>query len=293
MWQKKHLDLAKDENDLIEQQRACTQLGRTYHEIFLQSEDDHSAVRNAKKYFKCAMDIAQTIKEKLPSGRVSILKEFIDAHNNLGMLELDLENLNEAEEILKKALRICEEEEVTEADDTRSRLHHNLGNVYLELRKWEKAHEHIKKDILICRKIEHCQGEAKGYINLGELHYRNQKYDEALAAYRKALDLAKSLEDEVALTEQINQNIETAKKATEVMGELRKEELNLKKFERSIKIARGTDVERKCLLKQNVTLDRLVDKSRVILAWMKVRSFLVYFIVSFFLGGKNLIIYLT
>lgn len=227
MGQKRHLDLAKDENDLIEQQRASTQLGRTYHEIFLKSDDDHSAVRNA--------NIAQTIKEKTPSAEVSFLKEYIDAYNNLGMLELDLENLDEAEKILKKTLKICDEEEVPEADDTRSRLHHNLGNVYLELRKSENAHEHIKKDILICKSIVK---EAKGYINLGELHYRNKKYDEAIAAYRKALDLAKSLEDEIVLTEEINQNIETVRRAKEVIDELKKEELNLKKLERSLKMAR-------------------------------------------------------
>ncbi|KAL8477291.1 hypothetical protein ACS0TY_029543 [Phlomoides rotata] len=273
LYQKKHLELAKDEDDLIEQQRASTQLGRTYHEIFLKSEDDHSAVRNAKKYFELAMNIAKTIKENPPSGRASFLKEYIDSHNNLGMLELELENFDEAEDILKKALKICDEEEVIEADDTRSRLHHNLGCVYLELRKWENAYEHIKKDIVICRQIEHCQGEAKGYINLGELHHRNQKYDEAFAAYRKALDLAKSLEDEVVLTEQIYQNIEIVKKAMEVNDELKKEELNLKKLERNTKMARGTDGERICLLKQNASLDRLVDKSTTIFAWMKFREY--------------------
>lgn len=270
MLQKKHLELAKDVNDLTEQQRASTQLGRTYHEMFLKSDDDHCAVRNAKKYFEYAMKLARTKKENPPSERVSFIKEYIDAHNNLGMLEIDLDNLDEAEKILRRGLEICDEEEVAEGDDTRSRLHHNLGNVYLELRKWEKAQEHIKKDILICKQIGHCQGEAKGYVNLGELHYRNQKYDEAIASYRKALDLAKSLEDEVVLTKQIDQNIETAREAMKVMNELKKEELNLKKLERSTEMARGTESERKCLLKQNASLDCLVEKSRMIFAWIKV-----------------------
>ncbi|XP_047972805.1 protein TONSOKU isoform X4 [Salvia hispanica] len=268
-FQKKHFDLAKDEDDLIEQQRASTQLGRTYHEMFLKSDDDHLSIRNAKKYFELSMELAQTIKKKSNSEKVSFVKEYIDAHNNLGMLEIDLDNLNAAEKILTEGLEICQEEEVPEGDATRSRLHHNLGNVYMELRKWEKARDHIKKDIVICKRIGHCQGEAKGYINHGELHYRNQSYEEALASYKKALELARTLEDEVALTEQIHQNITTVREAMRVMSEIRTEELNLKKLERNTEMARGTESERKFLLKQNSSLDCLVEKSRMIFAWLK------------------------
>lgn len=269
-WQKKHLELAKDTNDLVEQQRASTQLGRTYHEIFLKSDDDHSSVRNAKKYFKSAMRLAQTLKENPPSNISSFLKEFIDAHNNIGMLEMDLDNLEEAHKILMKGLKICDEEEVIDDDDGRSRLHHNLGRVYMELRKWDKAREHIEKDIVICKRIGHFQGEAKGYINLGELHYRVQKYEEANLCYQKALDLAKSMEDEDALVSQINENIKTVKEAKKVMAEMQKEEQNLKKLVRNMAAARGTSGERRCLLQQNASLDLLIEKSSMIFAWLKV-----------------------
>ncbi|CAA0830202.1 Protein TONSOKU [Striga hermonthica] len=270
-YQKKHLDLAKHENDLIEQQRAMTQLGRTYHEMFLNSDDDHTAVRNAKKYFISAMKLAETIKLD-PLMRGSFLKEYVDAHNNIGMLELDLDNLEEAERILLKGLDICDDEEFNEDIDTRSRLHHNLGNVYLEMRKWLNAKKHIEKDIIICKRIMHRQGEAKGYVNLGELNYRTQRYEEAISSYQKALELAKSLEDEHALANQIRQNIRTVKEAMEVMTEIKKEEQNLKKLERITETARGTENERKCLMKQNASLDCLVDKARMILSWIKFRD---------------------
>nr|XP_016454753.1 PREDICTED: protein TONSOKU-like isoform X1 [Nicotiana tabacum] len=268
-FQKKHLELAKDENDLIEQQRASTQLGRTYHEIFLKSEDDHDSVRNARKYFKLALALAKTLKKNLRSSKHSFVKEYIDAYNNIGMLEVDLDNLEEAEKVLSEGLEICDEEEVGEDDDGRSRLHHNLGNVYTELRKWNKAREHFEKDILICHRIGHCQGEAKGYINLGELHYRVQKYDEAMKCYEWALRLAKSMEDEDALISQANQNIEIVKEACQVMDEIKKEEQNLKKLAREMEIARGTEGERKCLLQQNLSLDHLIEKSSAIFAWLK------------------------
>ncbi|KAK8989807.1 hypothetical protein V6N11_064223 [Hibiscus sabdariffa] len=273
IYQKKHLELAKDANDLVEQQRASTQLGRTYHEMFLKSDGDHYSVQNAKKYFKSAMKLAWTLKENPPNNNCSFLKEYIDAHNNIGMLEMDLDNLGEALKFLTKGLEICDEEEVIQDDDGRSRLHHNLGNVYMELRRWDKAREHIEKDIMICKRIGHCQGEAKGYINLGELHYRVQRYDEAILCYQKAFDLAKSMEDEDALSAQINQNIKTVREAINVMNELKKEEQNLKKLQRNMFNAKETPWERKFLLLQNSCLDRLIEKSAMIFAWLKHREF--------------------
>lgn len=268
--QKKHLDLAKDINDLTEQQRASTQLGRTYHEMFLKSEDDHTSVRNAKKYFKSAMKLAEDLKKSSTGSKSSTIKEYIDAHNNLGMLEIDLDNLEEARRILTRGLKICDEEEVDEDDDARSRLHHNLGNVFMEVRKWDKAREHIEKDISICQRIGHCQGEAKGFINLGELHYRVQKYDEAVNCYQKALKRAKSMEDEDALVSQIEQNIATVEAAIEIMDEVKKEDQKFKRLERNTQIARGTASERKYLLQQIASLDCLIEKSSMILAWTKV-----------------------
>ncbi|KAL8168242.1 hypothetical protein V2J09_009741 [Rumex salicifolius] len=271
-YQKEHLRLAKEANDLVEQQRASTQLGRTYHEMFMRSDNDHAAIHNAKRYFKSAMGYAQSLKENPPSNR-SFLKEYIDAHNNIGMLEMDLDNLEEAEKFLTKGLQICNEEEVNDDDDARSRLHHNLGSVYTELRVWDKAREHIKKDIMICKQIGHLQGEAKGYINLGELHYRVQKYEEALLSYQKALDLAKTMEDEDALADQINGNIRIVKQAVTVMHDMKKEEQNLKKLRRKINDARGTSNERKCLRQQMTSIDLLIDKASMICAWSKHREF--------------------
>ncbi|KAL5976342.1 hypothetical protein ACLOJK_020673 [Asimina triloba] len=269
-YQKKHLGLAKDMNDLVEQQRACTQLGRTYYEIYSRSENDHSALRNAKKYFKAAMELAQILKENPFSNKSSFfVKEFIDAHNNLGMLEIDLDNFNEAQKFLLKGLKICDDEEVNQDDDARSRLHNNLGTLYTKLRAWDKAREHIERDIFICKTIGHPQGEAKGFINLGELHYQVQKYDDANLCYQKALDIAVSMEDEDALVDLINQNIEIVKKAAEVLEELKQEEQKLKKLARLTAVARGTEDERRLLLQQNTCLDCLIDQSSTIFAWTK------------------------
>ncbi|KAM6590602.1 hypothetical protein CsatA_013207 [Cannabis sativa] len=272
-FQKKHLELARDAYDNVEQQRANTQLGRTYYEMLLNSKDDNQVVLSAKKYFKSAMDLAQVLKENPPSNTCSFLTEYIDAHNNMGMLEMELDNFEEAQKILSEGLKICDEEEVTEHDAGRSRLHHNLGFVYMELREWDKARFHIEKDILICNSIEHCQGEAKGYINLGLLHFRNQKYDEALRCYKRARDLAKTMEDEDSLVDEIDQNIKSAKEATKIEKELINEEQNLKKLIRVLTTARGTPRERSCLLKQDTSLNCLIDKARLITSWSKLLKY--------------------
>uniref|UniRef100_A0A0E0K609 Protein TONSOKU n=1 Tax=Oryza punctata TaxID=4537 RepID=A0A0E0K609_ORYPU len=272
-YQKKHLQLAKEADDLIEQQRASTQLGRTYYEILLRSENDHSAIRNAKKYFKSSMKLARVLKENPSCQKSLFLKELIDAYNNMGMLELELDNYEEAEKLLVQGLKICEDEEVHQYDDARSRLHHNLGNVYIELRNWNRAMGHIEKDIEICRKIRHTQGEAKGFINLGEVHSRVQKYEDAKLCYNKALQITKCLEDEDALMDQIHQNIETVTKAAKVLEEMKTDEQKLKKLVRDTSNARGTSKERKLLLEQYAWLDNLMEKARMITAWPKLKEF--------------------
>nr|BAD19291.1 putative BRUSHY1 [Oryza sativa Japonica Group]BAD19549.1 putative BRUSHY1 [Oryza sativa Japonica Group] len=270
---KKHLQLAKEADDLVEQQRGSTQLGRTYYEILLRSENDHSAIRNAKKYFKSSMKLARVLKENPSSQKSLFLKELIDAYNNMGMLELELDNYEEAEKLLVQGLKICDEEEVHQYDDARSRLHHNLGNVYIELRNWNRAKGHIEKDIEICRKIRHTQGEAKGFINLGEVHSRVQKYEDAKLCYNKALQITKCLEDEDALMDQIHQNIETVTKAAKVLEEMKIYEQKLKKLARDTSNARGTSKERKLLLEQYAWLANLMEKARMITAWPKLKEF--------------------
>lgn len=226
------------------------------------------------------MNLAKSIKEN-PPNKLNFLKEYIDAHNNIGLLQKDLDNLEEAQKVLTRGLQICDEEEVARLDDARARLHSNLGTVYMDLRKWSEALKHITEDIHICNSIQHRQGEAKGYINLGELHYRVQKYDETVSCYKKALDLARSMEDEDELVNHVIENIKTAKLAIKEMEELKKEERNLKKLARNMEMAIGTSSERKYLLQQETSVNCLIEKSRTIWAWREVHLTYSLYIVLF------------
>lgn len=84
-------------------------------------------------YFNSAMKLAQIIKENTPINTSSFIKEYIDAHNSIGLLQLDCDNVEEAKKIFTKALAICKQEKVY--DDALSRLYHNLGKIYTELIK--------------------------------------------------------------------------------------------------------------------------------------------------------------
>ncbi|CAI9117219.1 OLC1v1018568C1 [Oldenlandia corymbosa var. corymbosa] len=264
-YQEKHLRLAEAANDLPEQQRASAQLGRTYHEMCVQSEDDHSAGRSAKKYFISAMNLAKNLMENL--SKSPFLTEYTDAHNNLGMLEMDLDNLEEAEKLLTRGLKICNEQEVGENDDSRCRLHHNLGIIYMEFRNWKKAQEHIKKAISICKNMRHYLGEAKALVNFGVLYYRVQRYDKAISCYEEAFYLAKLLEGEDALVYQVVKHIDTVKAAIEIMEELKQGEQNIKKSEKNIEDSRGRAHERKTIQEHITSLDLRIEKSRMIFAW--------------------------
>lgn len=233
------------------------------------------------------MDLARTLKENPPDSKSSFLKEYVDAYNNIGLLEMDLDNLEEAEKILTQGLKICDDEEVNENDAGRTRLHHNLGFVYTQLRMWDKAREHIQKDILICKNIGHCQGEAKGYINLGELYNKIQKFDRALSSYRKALELANSLEDEYALARQIEENMRVVKEYVKVMDEIKIEAQKLKKLRRSMTTAKGTSGERKCLRQQLKSIDNLIEKTVIVSDWSKVSVKTTIFVLLCFLLYSN------
>lgn len=67
IYQKKHLEFAQEVDDLVEQQRASTQLGRTFFDIYEKDEGNYSALKNAKNYLNISMDLARTLKEDAPS----------------------------------------------------------------------------------------------------------------------------------------------------------------------------------------------------------------------------------
>ncbi|MCO5592485.1 hypothetical protein L7F22_046488 [Adiantum nelumboides] len=266
-FQRRHFQLAEETDNLVEQQRASTQLGRTHLEMY-EHKDDFSALDNAKHFFKISMEIARTLKENPPSrDSPSFVKELVDAYNNLGLLMMVIDDHKQAISYFEQGLRICNEEELREDDDARSRLHHNLGRIYSEKRDWEKAKHHTQTDISICQRIPHPQGEAKGFINLGEMHFKRQRYEDATRCFERALTIAQSLEDEDELVSTAQKNLDVVCEAEEKLLTLTVGEQQLKKLQRKRLVE--TRVRVSLRTEEYKLLNELIGLAEYLQAWEK------------------------
>jgi tetratricopeptide (TPR) repeat protein len=253
----------------VEQQRACTQLGRTYLELY-EAKERLSGLTDAKAYFTTALELAERLRtdsvesQRSPSGFVV---EHVDAYNNLGLSRAMAEDYKQALKLYSAGLKLCDEEEVDENDAARSRIHHNLGRLYTELRSWEKAKYHIELDIEICQKIPHAQGEAKGLMNLADLYFKSQDYEQVARCYKRALHIAQTLEDEDALCSHIKSNMEVLGQAKAKTKEFDVDMQKLSKLRREVESSKGTAAERRYIKQESALLLVLTNRAEELQSW--------------------------
>jgi tetratricopeptide (TPR) repeat protein len=269
-WQQRHLDLAVEANNLVEQQRAHTQLGRTYMDMY-DIKDWLWALPKAKESFNKAMDLAQTLKSNPPPGSSNFVIELVDAYNNLGTLRMITDEPVEARRLLQMGLRLCNAEEVGENDATRTRLHHNLGRLYSEKRQWSAAMLHSLKDIEICRAIPHPQGEVKGLINLADIHFKQRQYTDAIKCYSIALQIVRNLQDEDDLKKIVESNKNVVEAAVPKLGELNGNLAELKELQTKVDAAQGSASERSLCLQEYKMLVKLIREAFELQYWEEVR----------------------
>ncbi|KAG6552577.1 hypothetical protein Mapa_005776 [Marchantia paleacea] len=272
--QRKHFHLAEEAADEPEQQRASTQLGRTYLEIF-ETKSTLSAVQDASRYLTISLSLAQNLKAHPPSKELSpsgFVKELVDAYNNLGLLRVAVDDFTAAEKYYNQGLKICDEEEVNENDDARSRLHHNLGQLYCELRQWDKAREHTDMDIAICQRIPHAQGEAKGLVNQGILHLKALEFEKARMSFKRALVIAQSLQDETQLCEDIIANLEVLSEAEDKSKQIGVLLQQQKKLRRGVESAPNVLSSRTIIKQEMKLLFDILSEAYAIKSWDVIRS---------------------
>jgi tetratricopeptide (TPR) repeat protein len=264
--------MAKELKDLVEQQRASTQLGRTFMDMYEQ-KDCVTALPKAKKYLSMAMELARVLKANPPVDKVSpssFVVELVDAYNNLGMLKMVVEEPDVACKLLQQGLALCEEEEVGQTDAARTRLHHNLGRLHLEQRQWDLAMKHILKDIEICQDLPHPQGEAKGLNNLGEVHFKCQRYMDALQCYHRALNIVQKLQDEDHLLSIVQANIEVVQQAMPKMKEFQEALKQHSGLQKKVETAKGSVSERRLYQLEFKALQSLLAQAHELQAWEQV-----------------------
>ncbi|KAL3680655.1 hypothetical protein R1sor_023611 [Riccia sorocarpa] len=266
-WQIRHFKLAEEAVDEPEQQRASTQLGRTYLEIF-ESKNTTSAVQDASRYFGISLELAKKLKANPPpNSPTGFVKELVDAYNNLGLLRVAVDDYIEAEKYYNQGLKICDDEELNENDDARSRLHHNLGQLYCELRQWEKARYHTDMDIAICQRIPHAQGEAKGLVNQGILHLKSLEFEKARMSFKRALVIAQSLQDETQLCLDIKANLDVLDEAEEKTKQIALLMQHQKKLRRGIENAPNVLASRTMMKQEMKLLFDILTEAYAIKSW--------------------------
>eukprot|EP00850_Spirogloea_muscicola_P017313 SM000147S01132 [mRNA] locus=s147:230302:234791:- [translate_table: standard] len=244
--QEEHYNTALELEDKLEQQRAATELGNFYLELYLGDDGGNSEeLLKAKRFLKISFDLAVVTRRETGQH----WKELVDAYANLGNLRVAMDDLNGARTCFQKGLQVCDSEEVAD-DESRSRIHHQLGLLYTRERKRDKALHHIREDIRICNKLNLREEEAKGYISVGDLHFKFQEYDSAIQSFRRAEEIVRQLQDEEKLLQQTLENLHAAEEARKEMQELQKLENELKRVVREAAPHIGTPQERSHELKQ-------------------------------------------
>jgi tetratricopeptide (TPR) repeat protein len=103
---------------------------------------------------------------------LQINPDFLEAHNNLGILLDELKRYDEAEKEYKEALRI-------NPDD--AEVHNNLGVLLDELKRYPEAEKEYKEALRVKPNL------AETHNNLGYLHDELKRYPEAEEEYKEAL----------------------------------------------------------------------------------------------------------
>lgn len=104
---------------------------------------------------------------------LALQPDYLDALGNLGLVWLDLVELDEAENCFRMALELAPE---------RASMHYYLGNTLRQRRKIEDAAECYRKAIALDPGYEHA------YLNLGVVLFESN-IDEAIVCYEKVLEI--------------------------------------------------------------------------------------------------------
>lgn len=266
-YQERHLELSVEANDLVEQQRAYTQLGRTYMDMY-EFQEDVLALPKAKDSFNKAMELVKKLKANpVPGYASTYIVELVDAYNNLGTMKMVTDEPLEARRLLLQGLRICDEEEVGQNDAARTRVHHNLGRLYAEKRQWAQAMSHVLKDIEICRALPHPQGEVKGLINLADIHFKQRQYIDAIRCYNLAHVIVRKLQDEDGLMKTVETNKEVVEAAIPKLKAFNLSLAKHKELQSQVDTARGTALERSLCLKEFKVLKELIGQAFELQYW--------------------------
>eukprot|EP00898_Chlorokybus_atmophyticus_P008566 jgi/Chlat1/8710/Chrsp89S08084 len=204
-YQEEHLKLAQAVGNIVEQQRAHTQLGRSkldYYQMNVNAAEGAKAIREAEQHFCNALDIA--------TNNIALLHDCVpDAYNNLGTLCLELDRLEEARQYLNKGMKAFREEQ---GPQVKAQLYNSLGQKYMT---W---------DLNVCKKAEDHEGVGKAFLTLALLMIKLGNKEEAETYLKEARRVFQRLPDaeESGLFEAVDEARETLRVKDKAQSEIRR-----------------------------------------------------------------------
>ncbi|KAF6214622.1 hypothetical protein GE061_009365 [Apolygus lucorum] len=155
--QQRHLDIARNQNDKVEQQRALATLGRTYFMMadFREGDDQKKTVAlgEAKQYFTDSLAMCEQLTDTVVGSKQRM--------------------------------------------EMRARLFLNLGLVHDCEGHVDSAIDYINKAVLICKKVDLWEDLFKAYVGLGCTYNKNGMKKEAISTFDKATSVAERLSSKV------------------------------------------------------------------------------------------------
>ncbi len=115
--------------------------------------------------------------------------------NNLGNISASLKNYPEAIDWYVRGLSFLAD---TENDRLRASLLSNLAEVLIPSGRLQEAEQYLDQSMALEEKLGDPRNMAYTYYNFGELRSRQNKPEEALELYRKALRMQEELDDDWA-----------------------------------------------------------------------------------------------
>ncbi|MEX1000623.1 MAG: tetratricopeptide repeat protein [Crocinitomicaceae bacterium] len=110
---------------------------------------------------------------------------------NIGWCHYYMGNLDKAIEQLKKAVEIHKKYENFSSSSCNTR--NSLALFYIEKKKYDLASLYCNEALSIAHELNYTEGQASCYTTLGNIHFDQKNYSEALKDYEKSLKLYKEL----------------------------------------------------------------------------------------------------
>ena len=120
------------------------------------------------------------------------------ALNNLGTIYSDLNDFIQAREYFNKALVYAD---LLNDKENRSMIFNNLGIVELNLGNLEASTDYFQKAIDIAQRLGSGQVLWEAYFELGNTYAKQDKYSEALAAYKDSIAIIENIRSAIQLEE--------------------------------------------------------------------------------------------